>query len=126
MHKSLMLGAMLSGAMVGLTGCPGKQVSTGTWLFTVTQYRDDGVSVMALNLEDGGSTQNPDPRPADVGLFNGAVTWMQNESTFTMSQVTNGGEGNWTYAGTVHSPTSMDGIWRRFTRTQGTWTAEKL
>lgn len=126
MQKRLVMGALLSVALVGLTGCPPIQVSPGTWLFTIDYEAGDDISVVALILQDGGTTQNPDPRPADVGLFAGTLTWMQNGTIFTMSQVAD--SDSRVYTGAVNSSTSMEGIWTATAGfvSSGTWSAEKL
>jgi len=102
------------------------QVSPGTWLFTVST--DDSSYLIALNLEDGGGTQDPDPRPPDTRLFAGILFWEQDESDFTLSQY----EGSFSarYTGIVNSATSMGGTWNLIPSsgpiTSGTWSAEKL
>lgn len=126
MKKRLVMGVLLSVTLVGLTGCPPLQVSPGTWLFTVST--DDSSFLIALNLEDGGGTQDPDPRPPDTQLFDGVLFWEQDGSDFTLSQF--GGDFSAKYSGIVNSATSMSGTWSLVPSSgpivSGTWSAEKL
>lgn len=76
MQKRMVVGALLSVALIGLTGCPATQVSPGTWLFTLNFDSNSEVDIMTLILEDGGTTRTPDPQPPNGGFFSGTVTWM--------------------------------------------------
>ena len=124
MQKRLVAGVLLSVMLVGFTGCPATQVSPGTWLFAIGSDGTFFTASAALDLLGDGSTQDPDPIPPNFNPLPGTVTWMQNGSTFTMSQVTD--SATTTYTGTVNSSTSMDGTWTSSGGGAGPWSAEKL
>ncbi len=124
MQKRLVVGVLLSVMLVGFTGCPATQVSPGTWLFDIGSDNTFFTASRALDLLGDGSTQDTDPIPPNTTPFTGTLTWMQNDGTFTMSQVVSGAGGG--YTGTINSRTSMDGTWVSNFLETGTWSAEKL
>lgn len=128
MRKRLVVGALLSVLLVGLTGCPPTQVSKGLWVFTISYVGPATYTLVpGLTLLDSGQAEVPLLVPPEVqDTWWGTFAWMQNGSTFTLSQVENGS--NMVYTGTVNSSTSMDGTFVDTSasgRIFGTWTAYK-
>ena len=128
MRKRLVMGLFMSVMLVGLTGCPPTQVSNGLWVFTITYIGPQSwVQVPGLFLGENGQAEVPLFVPPEVqDTWFGTFTWMQNRSTFTLTQVANGA--TMVYTGTVNSSTSMDGTFMDTSapgRIFGTWTAYK-
>ena len=128
MRKRLVMGALLSILLVGLTGCPPTQVSNGLWVFTITYVGPASlVLVPGLFLGENGQAEVPLFVPPEVqDTWVGTFAWMQNGSNFTLSHVANGA--TMVYTGTVNSSTSMDGTFMDTSasgRIFGTWTAYK-
>lgn len=113
-----------------MMGCPAAgpiSVSVGLWLFTITTP-NVGTETAARTLLAGGQTENPVPKPPQASdEFSGTLTWMQNGSAYTMSQVISVNN-ELVYTGTVHSSTTMSGNWMRTAGgvLSGTWSAVKL
>lgn len=120
MRKRLIMGVLLTVAMVGLSGCPPREVSTRTWVFTIVGFDNP----FGIDLLEDGSTQDPFPIPDGTDLLEGTVTWMQNGSDFTMSQVADTYSVG--YTGTIISSTSIEGTWGSSDFGSGTWTAERF
>jgi len=120
MQTRMIMGALLSVALVGLTGCPPQQVSTRTWVFTIAGFDNP----FGIDLLEDGSTQDPFPIPTGTDLLEGTITWMQSGANFTMSQVAN--TFSVAYTGTINAGTSMEGTWTSTDFGPGTWSAEKF
>jgi hypothetical protein len=109
--------------LVSLSGCPNPAISKGVWLFTV-----DTDQFVGVEIGFGGMAQTPDPLPPEAETnFNGALSWVLNGSTFTLTQVSGGLIGE--YTGTLDTSTSIiNGTWMQTAggSASGTWFAEKL
>jgi len=114
--------SLLITMLVALSGCPLPSLALGNWLFTV-----DGILV-GVEIGSAGMAQTPNPLPPEADTnFNGTLSWVQNGSTFTLTQVTGGIIGE--YTGTIDSSTSItNGTWMQTAggSASGTWFAEKL
>lgn len=117
-------GLFVIALLVSFSGCPrGIVISKGVWLFTV-----DGDVFVGLTLGNGGMAETPNPLPLEAETnFNGTLSWAQNGSTFTLTQVS--GSLIAEYTGTVDTSTSIiNGTWMQIAggSASGTWFGEKL
>ncbi len=130
MNTRLLKATVMIVLALTMAGCPATgpaSVALGNWLFTITTP-NVGSETAARTLQAGGATENPVPMPPQASdEFSGTLTWMQNGSAFTMSQVISVNN-ELVYTGTVHSSTSMSGNWMRTAggTASGTWSAVKL
>ena len=104
---------LIAALIVPFAGCPGSTaIRLGEWSFEI----DEDGTLYSIILYSNGTAEVP---AGAAAIFNGTLTWTQDETVFRMNQQIS--SDIWVYTSTSLSRTSMEGVITG--PNMGTWTA---